>query len=299
MTYRDDEDDDERYDERPRRDSLMQRRLRAAKGEQVDDDLEQEDEPRGRLYRRAEDDGDAQYGRGGYALPPVARGGCLTSLLYLAIGAVAVAALFLLFGRQLVGSVADNVVNQVPERIQQVIATPTPKLVDRGGTITQIRSLNRLETQNYSIERVIEAGIERGNALDFLFRDKLLLVASGDVVAGVDLAKLKEADVTISADGETISIRLPASEIFSVNLNSQRTRVYDRQTGVLADQNKDLESQARVEAETQILQAACENGVMQKSADEARRSIEQLLRLLSFTHVEVTAAPGTCVRPGA
>jgi Protein of unknown function (DUF4230) len=177
-------------------------------------------------------------------------------------------------------------------------ATPTTTLRDRGGTITQIRSLNRLETQSFSVERVVEAKVERGNPLDLLLGDRLLLIASGEVIAGVDLSKLKDSDVTISQDGKSITLRLPPSEIFSKSLNNDRTRVYDRQAGLLAPQNKDLETQARMEAESQVLQAACEGSIMQKAADDAKRSIEQFVKLLDFEQVNVIGSAGPCVAPG-
>ena len=81
----------------------------------------------------------------------------------------------------------------------------------------------------------------------------------GTIAAAISLAALlpqgayaqsvKESDVTISADGKTITLRLPPSEIFSKSLNNDRTRVYDRQTGIFASENKDLETQARSSAE--------------------------------------------------
>ncbi len=48
----------------------------------------------------------------------------------------------------------------------------------------------------------------------------------------------------------------------------------------------------------QILQAACEGGVMQKSADEAKRSLEQFLHLMDFEEVNVISKAGPCVAPG-
>ena len=43
-------------------------------------------------------------------------------------------------------------------------------------------------------------------ATALLLSDRLLLIASGDVIAGVDLAKLKDSDVTISPDGKTMTL---------------------------------------------------------------------------------------------
>jgi hypothetical protein len=284
-------DDDEGYDEErrlARRDSLMQRRLRAARGEEADEGMfdEYDDAPPPR-YRSAP--------RRDYAPAPMGGGGCASAVLYVVLGAIAVVLLLALFGQQLLSRFVPN----VPAEIQRVVATPTTTLRDRGGTILQIRNLNRLETQVISIERVVEAKVERGNILDTLLGDRLLLIASGEVVAGVDLSKLKDSDITISPDGKSVTLRLPPSEIFSKSLNNDRTRVYDREQGILAPENKDLETQARLGAEAEILTAACEANVMQKAADEAQRSLEQFLQLLDFESVTVVASAGQCVAPAA
>ena len=293
--YHDDMDRSRRDDEDPdatrRRERLMQRRLRRARGAEFNDDLyddfddydEPDDPPRS--YRRSIGAYAPRYGRGG---------GCIAPLLYALLGAAAAAlVLFWWTGRQFAGNVTGN----VPAQIQRIVATPTPTLVDRGGTIRQIRELNRLETQSFSVERVVEASVQRGNILDTFLGDRLLLIASGTVVAGVDMSKLRDSDVTISSDGKQITLRLPPSEIFIKTLDNQRTRVYDRQSGLLAGENKDLETQARQAAEDEILRAACEGGIMQKAADEAERSLTQFLRLLKFEQVEVIASAGPCVAP--
>jgi len=287
---RDDDYDD--YPQRPsdapraRRDSLIDRRLRHARGEATDDDFFDDEEyvppPR---YSRAQARG----------LPAYNSGGCASAVLYVILGGIAVVIVLLLAGQQLIKSFVPN----VPQQVRQIVATPTTTIRDRGGTILQIRGLNRLETQSFSVERVVEAKVERGNPLDLVLGDRLLLIASGEVVAGVDLSKLKDSDVTISQDGKSVTLKLPPSEIFSKSLNNDRTRVYDRQQGILAPENKDLETQARVSAEAEILAAACEGNIMQKAADEAKRSMEQFLRQLDFENVTVTSSAGPCVAPGS
>jgi hypothetical protein len=280
-------------DEQARRDSLMRRRLRATRGHEPDADFYDD------LDDIAESRPQRRYSRPDVAYAPRSQSsGCGAAALYLTLGGIAVFVLLLLVGRQLISSFTGS----VPEQIRQIVSTPTPTIFDRGGTIKQIQNLNRLETNSFTVERVIEANVQRGNVLDYFLGEKLLLIASGNVVAGVDMSKLKESDVTISADGKSISLNLPPSEIFSRALDNQRTRVYDRQTRLgtqlFGGENKDLETQARQEAENTILQAACEGEIMQKAAAEAQRSMEQFLRLLKFQDVQVTSRAGTCAAPG-
>jgi hypothetical protein len=294
---RDAEDDDWEEEETPRRptpeeggrDARLRQRLRAARGDEPEaefyDDLDDIEESRpSRRYARRDV---------GYAPRYESGSGCGAAALYLTLGGLAVFVLLLLVGRQLIGGFT----NAVPQQIRQIVATPTTTVFDRGGTIKQIQNLNRLETSRYTIERVIEASIERGNFLDNFLGDRLLLIASGTVVAGVDMSKLKDSDVIISPDGKSIKLTLPPSEVFDHTLDNQRTRVYDRQTGPLAGDNKDLETRARQEAENTIFQAACEDGILQKASDEAQRSMEQFLRLLKFQDVQVVGRAGTCAAP--
>ncbi len=273
----------DRSDERARRETLIERRMRAARGEDYEyDDYEPyDDRP---AYRRP---GDNYMPR--YAGPT----GCAGQALYTVLGIVAVALVAVIALPRLLNGFIPQV--NVPDQIRQVVATPTPTLIDRGGTILQIRNLNRLETQQYSSERVIEAKVERGNPLDLLLGDRLLLIARGTVIAGVDMSKIRDQDVVISPDGESITLTLPPTEIFLRTLDNEQTRVYDRQTGIFANQDENLETQARQEAEQQILAGACEDGVMQKAADAAQRSLEQFLKLAGFQTVTVNAPAGECV----
>jgi hypothetical protein len=163
---------------------------------------------------------------------------------------------------------------------------------DRAAVITQIKQLNRLETSVFTIEKVIDAGTQ-GNAFqNFLFGDKILLIAHGKVVAGVDLAKLDENSITVS--GDSISIKLPATEIFNSDLDEAETEVYDRTQGILTKGNKDLESQARQAAEEEIKKAACEGGILTKAAESAKQQLTALLQGLGFTTVEINETAGNC-----
>ncbi|NPV57370.1 MAG: DUF4230 domain-containing protein, partial [Anaerolineae bacterium] len=84
------------------------------------------------------------------------------------------------------------------------ILNPTPTIVPDPVTIIhEIRSLARLETIQYSIEKIITAEVGQG-AFSFLLGDKLLFVGHGTVIAGVDLAKMTSADMYL--EGNTLYV---------------------------------------------------------------------------------------------
>lgn len=171
------------------------------------------------------------------------------------------------------------------------IFNPTPTIIaDSQAVVKQVQTLSRLETAQYTIEKVITAESGEG-ALGFLFRDKLLLVAQGEIIAGVDLARLQAEDVQVV--NQTVYITMPASEIFVATLNNDETYVYDRQTGILGQQI-DLETLARQEAEQQILQAALEDGILDLAQENAQNTVQSLMLGLGFedvVFVQATPAP--------
>ncbi|NTW03661.1 MAG: DUF4230 domain-containing protein, partial [Oscillochloris sp.] len=156
------------------------------------------------------------------------------------------------------------------------------------------------ETASYTVEQVIEVRQDSNVPVigNILASDALLLIAHGRVVAGVDLSQLNASAVTISPDGRTITLRIPPAQVFSSDLDNSKTRVYSRDRGVFAPENKDLEAQARQEAEQRILQAACEDGVMSRATEEAELALHQFLGLLDYNEVVVIPSePSACLAP--
>lgn len=159
---------------------------------------------------------------------------------------------------------------------------PTPTIVaDPVTVIRQIQSLARLETASYTIEKVITAESGEG-PLGFLFQDRLLLVAQGHVIAGVDLSLVGDDDIQVS--GASVFLTLPASEIFVATLDNDGTYVYDRQTGLFGQQI-DLETLARQEAEHAILEAALSDGILDLAQQNAEAVISRLLEAIGFEDV--------------
>jgi hypothetical protein len=158
-------------------------------------------------------------------------------------------------------------------RVSEVL-NPTPTVLPDPITIVHdVRAMARMETVQYSIERVITA--ETGQGLfASLFGDRLLFVAHGNVIAGVDMEKLGPQDLEVR-DG-VLYVQLPAAEIFIATLDNEKSYVYDRDTGLLTKGDINLETEARRVAEKSIEEAALEDGIL----DQARRNAEAYFSLL-------------------
>lgn len=166
--------------------------------------------------------------------------------------------------------------------------------ISRSAVITELKELNRLETAAFTIEKIIDAQTATsGQIQQFLFGDRLLLIAHGEVIAGIDLSKLQENDINIQE--KNIDIKLPAAEILVVSIDNTKSKVYDRRTGILAKGDKDLEAEARKEAEQSIRQAACEGGILDEATENARRQLTALFRTLAFEQITITIPSSPCL----
>lgn len=160
---------------------------------------------------------------------------------------------------------------------------PTPTIYPSTVTIIEsVQDLSRLETASYVMEKVITAESGQG-PLSFIFGDRLLLIAYGEVIAGVDLADFDADDISRGEDG-ALYVRLPEPTILVTSLDNERTQVYDRRTG-LVGLNMQLEAEARQEAERLIEEAALENGILDRAEQNARTFLRSLLRGIGAKNV--------------
>lgn len=169
---------------------------------------------------------------------------------------------------------------------------PTPTVRPDPVTIVrEVRALARLETIQYSVEKILTGEVNQG-ALRFLFGDRLLFVAHGVVIAGVDLGKIGPDDVWLDDMGR-VYIRLPEPEIFVATLDNDKSYVYDRDTGLLTHGDLSLEATVRRAAEDEIKQAALEDGILEQARLNAENYLFRLLRTLEFDDVIFVPSGGT------
>src|SRR5579864_1000454 len=153
-----------------------------------------------------------------------------------------------------------------------------PTVVDR------IQRLQRLETVVYTMDKLVTGARENPIFPDFLAGDRLLMLVHGEVVAGIDFSGLKPGDVRV--DGRQVRLRLPAPQVFSVRIDSAKTRAYSRQTGLLVPTDPNLETQVRQEAERQLQEAALADGILRTAQQNAASTISSLLQGLGFEKID-------------
>ena len=207
-------------------------------------------------------------------------------LLLAAIGLLAVLGLgmalaFRSFTQQALAPITGTT-NTLRTQVAKVL-NPTPTILpDPVTIINDVRSLARLETIQYSVEKIITA--ETGQEVfGPLFGDSLLFVAHGVVIAGIDLNQLEASDLNMR--GGVLTVHLPDAEVFIAALDNEKSYVYDRQTGLFRKGEQDLETLARQAAEEEIYQAALEDGILDQAAVNAEAYLLKLFSTLGFDNV--------------
>src|SRR5678815_3657334 len=167
---------------------------------------------------------------------------------------------------------------------------PTPTIIaDPVTYINDIRALARLETIQYSVEKVI-TGETGGGTFQALFGDKILFVGHGTVIAGIDMSKLQPEDMRF--ENGVLTVKLPPAEIFIAALNNEKSYVYNRDTGILTKPDINLETLVRQRAEEEILKAALDDGILQQAQTNAEAYLLKFFTALGFPNTIFTYDQG-------
>jgi hypothetical protein len=174
-------------------------------------------------------------------------------------------------------------VNQANQALQTQVSNllnPTPTIIPDPVTyINEVRALARLETIQYSIEKVI-TGETGGGTFQALFGDKILFVGHGTVIAGIDMEKLQPEHMRF--ENGVLTVRLPPAEIFIAALDNEKSYVYDRETGILAKPDVNLETLVRQRAEEEIRGAAIEDGILEQAQANAEAYLFKFFAALGY-----------------
>lgn len=207
--------------------------------------------------------------------------GVLVILAFSAIAGIIIVRQTLQQAQQAIQPVNELTSNMATQVAQAFNPTPTI-LPDPITIIHNVRDLARLETIQYSVEKVITAENRQG-PFGFLFGDRLILVAHGVVIAGVDLEKLGPQDLRL--ENGVLYVTLPNPDIFIATLDNEKSYVYDRDTGLLTHGDINLETSARQAAEKEIEIAAYEDGILEQARQNAENYLYRLLRDLGYPEV--------------
>ncbi len=211
----------------------------------------------------------------------------MRKVAYLVLILFFAAAAFFVFVLAASMNTARSVTQPVGELVQRLVAPATPVILpDPVLIVREVRDLARLETASYSLEKIVRA--ERGqDVLWGALGETLIFVAHGEVIAGVDLAMMQEADVQV-LDPTTVMVHVPEAEIFNVILDNERSYVADRDTGILTRADPQLETEVRRAAQRDLQLAAEESDILELANQNAQNYMRGFLQNLGFENIIFT-----------
>ena len=95
------------------------------------------------------------------------------------------------------------------------------------------------------------------------------------------MEKLQPEDMHF--ENGVLTVKLPPAEIFIATLDNEKSYVYQRDTGILAKPDINLETLVRQSAEEEIRKAALEDGILAAGADSTPKRISSSSLLRSVT----------------
>lgn len=173
-------------------------------------------------------------------------------------------------------------------------AVNTPTIINNSTVLEAIKTVNK------------QIFIEHYNAVDVTYTDapsdwagmlgikqEFIALIRGRVPAGINLEQLSEADIWVSDDGRAVQVVLPAPVIFedNVSVDFERSHILAQQDTcpnfLCEDSLAAYQQQVLPAAQTMLIEAAQENGILNQAARDARIYYENLLRSLGFDAVRV------------
>ena len=197
--------------------------------------------------------------------------------------------LALVLGAVALGVFVHHARSGVAGKLAALITGRPLTIVSAPDVVEKVQQLNRLETVVYALDTVVEGSESNPILPDALAGDKLLMIVHGQTIAGIDMSKLNPDSVQITegAQGRTIRLTLPPSQVFTTSLDEQKSRVYARDTGLFVEADPTLETQVRQKAQSQLQQAALSDGILDAATKNAKATVTAMLQGLGFEHVDI------------
>lgn len=171
--------------------------------------------------------------------------------------------------------------------------------VDRSGPVLlkSLENLSEYRAASANMQVVVDVEQDTDLVPSFIKGERTLFVAAGSVDAAVDFSRLGRSPgaVRVSDDRKEVAITLPPARLTEARLDSERSRVYDRDRGALdrieeafSDEGGADQQELYVVAEEKLTEAAASDPTLLQTAERNTRSmLEGMMRGLGFEQVTV------------
>ena len=170
------------------------------------------------------------------------------------------------------------------------------KTVDRSqpAVLKSIERIEEFRAATANVQVIVDIEQDTGVLPDFLKGERTLFVAGGTVDAGVDFSKLGPDAIEVSEDRTEATITLPAPRLYEARVDPGRSRVYDRDRGLI-DRLESVFEDSPVDdrelfalSERKLMEAAKADKQLLPTAERnTREMLTGLLRGLGFKKVTI------------
>ena len=142
--------------------------------------------------------------------------------------------------------------------------------------IKDIRSLGQVITATYYDEVVVDSVIKHQFPQLPITDDKLVIIAKGKVLAGIDLKGLADSSVTVKKD--TVWMQLPQTKIIDVIINPGDYETFEEK----GKWSQEAVTAVKLKAKDKITGNASNNDIIEKANAKAKAVLEDFFHAAGF-----------------
>jgi hypothetical protein len=156
--------------------------------------------------------------------------------------------------------------------------------------LDRIQMLSRLTTTRYSYSNILTSERDMPDILKALYGEQLVMVAVGEVIAGIDLSQITAEDITKVDD--TLVVRIPPAELQDCFFNEQASYVISRDTGLFARPLPTMDETSRRYALDNFRNRSLEDGILQDAQAQAETAVRELVMATGqYSDVRIVSEP--------
>jgi len=172
------------------------------------------------------------------------------------------------------------------------------EVVDRSTTplLLALEDLHEYHAATGTFQVVVDREVDTRYVPSVISGERVEFLATGTADAYVDFSDLDAGRVTLSADGTSATIALPAPRVGDVRIDPEESRVLDRDRGLVerigdaVGDNAVDDSELYALAEDRLAVAAADSDLQARAETNTRAMLTGLARSLGVEEVEVRFA---------
>ena len=170
-----------------------------------------------------------------------------------------------------------------------------PTVIDRStpALLLALDDLHEYHAATADLQVLVDMEIDTPWVPSAISGERVHFLATGTADAFVDFEGLEDGAVTLSPDGESATIVLPAPQLSEVRLDAENSRVVDRDRGLVErigdvfQENPTDDSGLYALAERRLGDAAADSDVLERAEENTRDMLTTLAQSLGVDEVTV------------